>query len=75
MEKKKVSAKFYLQREDIAEFMEKHSEPLIKQLEEKGFLVKAGFEKKPEEKDMVEEFTESRKEEQVMSKYSFDIRT
>ena len=75
MEKKKVSAKFYLQREEIAEFMESHSEPLIKQLEEKGFLVKAGFEKKPEEKDMVEEFTESQKDEQVMSKYSFDIRT
>ncbi len=75
MEKKKVSAKFYLQREDIAEFMESHSEPLIKQLEEKGFLVKAGFEKKPEEKDMVEEFTGGQKDEQVMSKYSFDIRT
>ena len=75
MEKKKVSAKFYLQREEIAEFMESHSEPLIKQLEEKGFLVKAGFEKKPEEKDMVEEFTGSQKDEQVMSKYSFDIRT
>lgn len=75
MEKKKVNARFYLQREEIAEFMESHSEPLIKQLEEKGFLVKAGFEKKPEEKDMVDEFANNQKDEQVISKYSFDIRT
>ena len=75
MEKKKVSAKFYLQRDEIADFLESHCEPLIKQLEEKGFLVKAGFEKKSEEKDMLKEFTEGQKEEQVMSQYSFDIRT
>lgn len=75
MEKKKVNARFYLQREEIAEFMESHSGPLIKQLEEKGFLVKAGFEKKPEEKDMVDEFANNQKDEQVISKYSFDIRT
>lgn len=75
MEKKKVSARFYLQREDIARFLEENSEPLIKQIEEKGFLVKAEFEKKPEEKDMVEEFAGSQSEEHVMNKYSFDIRT
>lgn len=75
MEQRKVSARFYLQREDIAKFLESHSESLIRQLEEKGFLVKAGFEKKPEEKDLVEEFTGAQSEEHVMNKYSFDIRT
>lgn len=75
MEQKKVSARFYLQREDIAEFLKSHSEPFIRQLEEKGFLVKAEFEKKPEEKDMVQEFTSDQGEDRIMSKYSFDIRT
>lgn len=75
MEKKKVSARFYLQREDIARFLEENSEPLKKKLEEKGFLVKAEFEKKPEEKDMVEEFAGGQSEEHIMNKYSFDIRT
>lgn len=75
MEKKKVSARFYLQREDIARFLEENSEPLKKKLEEKGFLVKAEFEKKPEEKDMVEELAGGQSEEHIMNKYSFDIRT
>lgn len=75
MEKKKVSARFYLQREDIARFLKENSEPLIKQIEEKGFLVKAEFEKKPEEKDMVEELAGGQSEDHVMNKYSFDIRT
>lgn len=75
MEKKKVSTRFYLQREDIAKFLERNSEPLKKKLEEKGFLVKAEFEKKPEEKDMVEEFAGGQSEEHIMNKYSFDIRT
>lgn len=75
MEQKKVSARFYLQREDIAGFLEENSEPLVKQLEEKGFLVKAEFEKKPEEKNMVEEFSDSQSETHIMNKYSFDIRT
>lgn len=75
MEKKKVSARFYLQQEDIAEFLKERSEVLIKQLEEKGFLVKAEFEKKPEEKDLSEEFTGAQGGEHMVSKYSFDIRT
>lgn len=75
MEKRKISARFYLQREDIARFLEENSEPLKKKLEEKGFLVKAEFEKKPEEKDMVEEFAAGQSEEHIMNKYSFDIRT
>lgn len=75
MEKKKVSARFYLQQEDIAEFLKERSEVLIKRLEEKGFLVKAEFEKKPEEKDLSEEFTGAQGGEHMVSKYSFDIRT
>lgn len=75
MEKKKVSARFYLQQEDIAEFLKERSEVLIKQLEEKGFLVKAEFEKKLEEKDLSEEFTGAQGGEHMVSKYSFDIRT
>lgn len=75
MEKKKVSARFYLQQEDIAEFLKERSEVLVKQLEEKGFLVKAEFEKKPEEKDLSEEFIGAQGGEHMVSKYSFDIRT
>ena len=75
MEQKNVNTKFYLQNEGIAEFLSTHSEAVIQRLEEKGFHVTAGFEKRKEEKNVVDGFMEMEPVDGMVSKYSFDIRT
>ena len=75
MEQKNVNTKFYLQNEGIAEFLRTHSEAVIQRLEEKGFHVTAGFEKRKEEKNVVDEFMEMEPVDGMVGKYSFDIRT
>ena len=72
MERKKVALRFYLEKVSTAVFLEGKCRPFIEKLEEKGFLVTAEFEQKPEEKNVVEEFTKG--EVAFSNKYSFDIR-
>lgn len=74
MKAKKVAARFYLEHEGIAMFLKEHSEPLSEVLKEKGFDFTAEFVKKPEDKNLVEEFTSQNVENPLESKYSFDIR-
>ena len=75
MEQKKVAARFYLEKMSTAMFLEEHHQPLVEKLKEKGFQVTAEFEKKPEDKNMVQEFTEGQVKDTFSNKYSFDIRT
>ena len=74
MKGKKVAARFYLEHEGVAMFLKEHSEPLSEILKEKGFDFTAEFEKKPENTNLVEEFTSQNVENPLESKYSFDIR-
>lgn len=74
MKAKKVAARFYLEHQGIAMFLKEHSEPLSEILKEKGFDFTAEFVKKPENTNLVEEFTSQNVENPLESKYSFDIR-
>lgn len=74
MEVKKVAVRFYLDHEGIAMFLRENSQPLLEKLEEKGFLITTEFAKKPEGKNLVEEFTNGSAEEVPGSTGSFDIR-
>lgn len=75
MEQKKVAARFYLEKDSTAAFLRENHQPFVERLQEKGFQITAEFEKKPPEKNMVEEFTDGKVKEAFANQYSFDIRT
>ena len=75
MERKKVAVRFYVEKTSTAMFLEENHGPFVEKLGEKGFQITAEFEMKPEEKNMVEEFTKGEVEAVFENKYSFDIRT
>lgn len=75
MEQKKVAARFYLEKDSTAAFLKENHQPFVKRLQEKGFQITAEFEKKPAEKNMVEEFTDGKVKDTFANQYSFDIRT
>lgn len=78
MEQKKVSTKFYLQKEETIDFIYKNIHLLNKRLEQKGYLATSEMILKEKPTKMIEEILEENgkrsEKPTLLSKFAFDVR-
>ncbi len=77
MQNQKVNTKFYLENDEMIDFIEKHIHILNERLEKKGYSMNCEMLSKEEsdkDKSMIQEIIESEKNISMMSHYAFDVR-
>lgn len=74
MQEQRVSTHFYLQNEEMLDFIEANIHILNERLEKKGYAMNTVMSVKSEEKTAVEEMLDTGKDSTLLSQYSFDVR-
>lgn len=74
MKMEKLSTKFYLEREELMDFMEENIHFLNERLENKGYSVNSQVLKREKDVNVMEEMLNKESNIPLLSKYSFDVR-
>lgn len=74
MTQEKVSTQFYLEREELLDFMEQHISLLNERLSRKGYSVKSEVLLREKPVHVIEEIVKQEGNASVLSQYAFDVR-
>ena len=74
MTQEKVSTQFYLEREELLDFMEQHISLLNERLNRKGYSVKSEVLLREKPVHVIEEIVKQEGNASVLSQYAFDVR-
>ena len=74
MKQEKVSTQFYVEREELLDFMEQHISLLNERLNRKGYSVKSEVLLREKPVHVIEEIVKQEGNASVLSQYAFDVR-
>ena len=74
MQQNKVSTKFYLEKEEYLDFIEANIHILDERLQKRGYSMTSEMVLKEKETGVIDEMLKQDKSNQLLSKYSFDVR-